>query len=192
MGPTRRTHRRLMHHAAHPSAAKKFHPHQLKSARRLLRNILDHPDDIMGNIRQYVNYWKPIFSLVLKSSLFDVSLSAESVLAAAYGFEVESKFNKYISLAAAAVDPLAEAMLPGTFLVDMLPMLKHIPDWFPGASFKRKAKQWRLKTLELRDRPFEDMKRKLVSACIHRVVHWELSQILLSRRWEKAGRRFVR
>jgi len=83
-------------------------------------------------------------------------------------------------------------MLPGTFLVDMLPMLKHIPDWFPGASFKRKAKQWRLKTLELRDRPFEDMKRKLVSACTHRVIHWELSQIPLFRRWEKAGRRFVR
>jgi len=56
MGLTRRTHRRLMHHAAHPSAAKKFNPHQLKSARRLLRNILEHPDDIMGNIRQYVNY----------------------------------------------------------------------------------------------------------------------------------------
>jgi len=109
----------------------------------------------------------------------DASLSAESVLAAAYGFEVESKFNKYISLAAAAVDPLAEAMLPGTFLVDMLPVLKYIPEWFPGASFKRKAKQWRLKTLELRDRPFEDMKRKLVSACTHQVIHWELNQIAI-------------
>jgi len=50
-----------MHHAVHPSAAKKFNPHQLKSARRLLRNILEHPDDIMGNIRQYVNSWIVIF-----------------------------------------------------------------------------------------------------------------------------------
>jgi len=176
MGLTRRTHRRLMHHAAHPSAAKKFNPHQLKSARRLLRNILEHPGDIMGNIRQYVNSQKPIFSL-LKSSSLDASHSAESVLTAAYGLEIESKFNKYISLAEAAIDPLVEALHPGAFLVDMLPVLKYIPDWFPGASFKRHAKRVRLKVLELRDRPFEDMKRKLVSACTLLVIHWELNQI---------------
>ena len=59
----------------------------------------------------------------------------------------------------------------------MLPVLKYIPDWFPGASFKRHAKRVRLKVLELRDRPFEDMKRKLVSTCTLLVIHWELNQI---------------
>ncbi len=31
----------------------------------------------------------------------------------------------------------------GSFLVDIFPLLRFISDWFPGAGFKRKAKEWR-------------------------------------------------
>jgi len=32
---------------------------------------------------------------------------------------------------------------PGAYIVDTLPFLRYLPDWFPGASFKRTAKEWR-------------------------------------------------
>ncbi|TFY79222.1 hypothetical protein EWM64_g4794 [Hericium alpestre] len=34
-------------------------------------------------------------------------------------------------------------MTPGIFLADTFPLLKYVPDWFPGAGWKRKAKEWR-------------------------------------------------
>ncbi|EEB96705.1 hypothetical protein MPER_04116, partial [Moniliophthora perniciosa FA553] len=42
-----------------------------------------------------------------------------------------------------------------TFVVDSLPWLKYIPDWFPGAGFKRKAKEWRKLYDNMANIPFE-------------------------------------
>lgn len=33
--------------------------------------------------------------------------------------------------------------MPGRWLVDTMPALKHVPDWFPGASFKRIGRAWK-------------------------------------------------
>jgi hypothetical protein len=30
---------------------------------------------------------------------------------------------------------IAELLIPGAFLVDIIPILKHVPEWFPGAKF---------------------------------------------------------
>ncbi|KAF8157041.1 cytochrome P450 [Crassisporium funariophilum] len=136
-GETWRRLRRLMHLSFHPSAALKLRPHELKSARGLLGRLLDDPDDLMGNLRH---------------------LSGEAILSTTYGLEIASKTDKFIQLAEASVDPCVPALIPGTFLVDVIPALKYVPDWFPGASFKRKAKAWRELALAFRDMPFESAK----------------------------------
>jgi len=41
--------------------------------------------------------------------------------------------------------------------------VKYIPSWFPGASFKRKAREWRKLSRDLIERPFEAVKHKMVS-----------------------------
>ncbi|PPQ67743.1 hypothetical protein CVT26_007030 [Gymnopilus dilepis] len=140
----RRTHRRLMHDSFHPTAAKQFRPQELKSARNLVRRLLDDPSDIMGEFRQ---------------------LSGEAILSSTYGLEVTSKDDKYIAIAKEGIDPVALALIPGTFLVDVIPALKYVPEWMPGASFKRKAKRWRQSALNVRDIPFEDAKREIVQGC---------------------------
>lgn len=50
-------------------------------------------------------------------------------------------FNSLVNKAAS--ESTAIATVPGTFLVDAFPSLKHVPDWMPGAGFKRIAKEWR-------------------------------------------------
>ena len=41
--------------------------------------------------------------------------------------------------------------------------VRYVPDWFPGANFKRLGKLWRLKVEKLRDMPYEATKKAIVS-----------------------------
>ena len=41
--------------------------------------------------------------------------------------------------------------------------VRHLPMWFPGAGFKRKAMQWRAKMEEFVDKPYELVKERMVS-----------------------------
>lgn len=63
------------------------------------------------------------------------------------------------------MDGLNEAAVPGAFLVDVIPLLKYVPKWFPGAGWKRKAEEWNaLRTIFLQ-KPFEEVKARMV--CFH-------------------------
>jgi hypothetical protein len=80
-----------------------------------------------------------------------------------YGIAVLEHNDPYISIAKEAIAGVAEAGVPGAFLVDLLPVLKYVPSWFPGAGFKRKAARWRAYIREMLERPYHRVKRELVS-----------------------------
>ncbi|KIJ26413.1 hypothetical protein M422DRAFT_784422 [Sphaerobolus stellatus SS14] len=48
----------------------------------------------------------------------------------------------------------SEASQPGNWLVDLIPWLRHVPDWMPGAEFKRKATQWSKLHMEVIEEPY--------------------------------------
>ena len=53
------------------------------------------------------------------------------------------------------------AARPGAYLVDFIPLLKYVPEWFPGAGFKRVAREgWEL-AQELQNKPFAWAKQQL-------------------------------
>ena len=56
-----------------------------------------------------------------------------------YGIAVKESDDPYISIAEVALNGAVEAGVPGAFLVDLVPILKYVPSWFPGAGFQRKA-----------------------------------------------------
>jgi hypothetical protein len=78
-----------------------------------------------------------------------------------YGIEVLEFNDPYIKIAEEAMHGMAVACVPGAFLVDFFPALAYIPSWFPGANFKRKAKQWRKVAFELLELPFAEAKRNI-------------------------------
>ena len=86
-----------------------------------------------------------------------------------YGITVQESNDPYVSNAEEALVGIAEAGLPGRFLVDMIPIMKHIPDWFPGAEFKRKAKHWRYINEWVSQKPWEFVKKQAVNP-----DYWEL------------------
>ena len=51
-------------------------------------------------------------------------------MSVSYGLTVLESNDPYITLAEEALQGVAEAGIPGTFLVDLLPVLKYVPSWF--------------------------------------------------------------
>lgn len=41
-------------------------------------------------------------------------------------------------------------------------IVRHVPDWLPGTSFKQKAAKWRKTVEQLRDEPYETIKSQIV------------------------------
>ena len=79
-----------------------------------------------------------------------------------YGITVQESDDPYISIAEVAMNGVAEAAIPGAFLVDFFPILKYVPSWFPGAGFQKKAALWREATKTMAEKPFHHVQEQLV------------------------------
>ncbi|KAG7086187.1 hypothetical protein E1B28_002148 [Marasmius oreades] len=124
----------------HPN--KLHRPHELRANRILLRNLLEDPTNYRDHLR------------LMAGSL---------LIAVTYGLETKDRTDPYMQNAEKALDVLLHAMNPGTFLVDSLPWLKHIPEWFPGAGFKRKAREWEKLYHKMADEAFDATKRDMAN-----------------------------
>jgi hypothetical protein len=93
---------------------------------------------------------------------FITSTFAATVMRIGYGIDVQESDDPYISIAEEALNGAAEAGIPGAFWVDMFPILKYVPSWFPGAGFQKKAARWREATNTMADKPFRHVQEQLV------------------------------
>ncbi|KAJ7495373.1 cytochrome P450 [Mycena latifolia] len=141
-GDTWRTNRRLLNQTFNVKAARQYRPLELAASRAVLPRLLDSPDGFFDHFYQ---------------------MAGELIMAVTYGIRIEPSNDPYITLANTVVQTSALAAVPGRFLVNTLPCLKYIPSWFPGAGFKRQAKEWSKLARELVDRPFAETKREMDS-----------------------------
>ena len=81
-----------------------------------------------------------------------------------YGITVQEFDDPYISIAEEALNGAAQAGTPGAFWVDFLPILKYVPNWFPGAGFQKKAACWREALNTMLEKPFLHVQEQLVQA----------------------------
>jgi hypothetical protein len=91
-------------------------------------------------------------------------MAGDTALSIAYGLEFQQENDPYLERSIAAVDALGAAGKQGAFLVDIFPILKHVPAWFPGASFQRKARVWRKLTEDTLELPYAEVKKEVVGA----------------------------
>ncbi|KDQ06236.1 hypothetical protein BOTBODRAFT_141195 [Botryobasidium botryosum FD-172 SS1] len=134
--------RKLIHPAMHKTAIKVHWPEQQREARELLRNLCERPNDFMKDIRTTIG---------------------KLIMLAVYGISVKSAEDKYIVMAEKALATVAQVASLGNSLVNIFPILKFVPQWFPGAGFKRRALAWRVTTEKMVDYPFAEVKQKLAS-----------------------------
>ena len=82
-----------------------------------------------------------IFLMTSKQALhfLRTSLIGSTTLSMTYSIKVQPHNDPYIKVAEEAVAAVTELLIPGAFLVDIIPILKYVPEWFPGAKFHSKA-----------------------------------------------------
>jgi len=151
-----RDHRKgLMKHFNH-TAVQKYHDIQVREARAFLFRMLqpDASSKLIPNIRQ------AFATLIMDTS---------------YGIRVSESNDPYIQTAELAMDGLNQAAVPGAFLVDIIPALKYVPKWFPGAGWKRKAEKWNELRKIFIEKPFEDVKSRMEQGDVKESI---LSQML--------------
>ncbi|CCM01268.1 uncharacterized protein FIBRA_03317 [Fibroporia radiculosa] len=89
-------------------------------------------------------------------------LVASTVFQITHGYGVANLDDPMTQLAEQTNDDFSRAATPGAFLVDAFPILQYVPDWFPGAGFKRKAKEWRKSSDKLRNEPYEMVEQQVI------------------------------
>ncbi|KAI0764993.1 cytochrome P450 [Fomes fomentarius] len=141
-GDGARRQRRLMVKALGPSAIPTYHPLLEIETQALLNRLLDEPKEFEAHIRRY---------------------AGTLTLSVVYGYSVTSNDDPLINLAEECVDILSNHIASGggIWAVDVFPFLQHLPLWFPGAGFKRKASAWKARMEEFVDKPFELVKSRM-------------------------------
>ena len=90
------------------------------------------------------------------------STFAATIMKIGYGISVQESDDPYVSIAEEVLNGVAVAGIPGSFLVDMFPILKYVPSWFPGAGFQKKAARWRELVNIMAEKPFLHVQEQLV------------------------------
>jgi hypothetical protein len=96
-------------------------------------------------------------------SVVVASNAGKTILESVYGMDVKDSSDRFVQIAVEALEALSAAGPAGSYLVDTFPVLRYIPDWFPGAAFKKQAKEWRKSVTAMPKETLEYMKTSMVS-----------------------------
>ncbi|KZV89528.1 cytochrome P450 [Exidia glandulosa HHB12029] len=146
-----RQHRRALHQHLNEAAAKTWWNTQQDLNVRFLKKLIDAPGDWWD-----LTHW----------------LAGANIMRMTFGIEIAKKDDPWIDLGIKVAEVASKAGSFGAFAVDIFPLLKYIPAWFPGAKFKRDAIEWRQVHVQAKNLPFQrvvkDMAAGNAMSCIAR------------------------
>ncbi|KAF9261945.1 cytochrome P450 [Marasmius fiardii PR-910] len=136
-----RLHRRTFHQFFQSRMVTEYYNIQRKRTTSLMQKLVSTPKDLFKHVRTH---------------------AGGIILEVVYGYHIQDNNDSFVKVADTALVGMRETGIPGTFLVDYIPMLKHLPAWFPGPTFKSKAEAWARDTDRLRDNPWTILKQSMV------------------------------
>jgi len=145
-----RRRRRLFQQQFKKDVALTCRPSQTRKIHGMLQKMLFAPDDFML-------HYQTVAAAIMMTTMYDNTISA---------FDVD----KSITITEHATRKMSEAFFPGAMAVNVLPFLRYLPSWFPGAGFKRFARGSKVYTDQMRNVPFARVKEKLLLVQKYRVL----------------------
>ncbi|KAF8588294.1 cytochrome P450 [Ramaria rubella] len=140
-GTTWRRHRRAFHQHFYPAAAARYQDIQVRQTREFLWKLRATPDEFLKVIQE---------------------LTTSTIMEVVYGLKVQSSNDRYYKVVDKALEGLAKVTTsPGVYMIDHLPFLKYMPEWIPGAGFKKTAKKWGELTKAMYMEPFAEVKKAM-------------------------------
>ncbi|KAJ3563463.1 hypothetical protein NP233_g8928 [Leucocoprinus birnbaumii] len=134
-----RVRRRLFQKYFNPSHAMVYELPQAKYVREFLHRLLDRPTEY----RSLLSHLTGAISITMT-----------------YGVDVLPEDDPNLAISRFAVQTIKECLVPGHAIVDMVPMARYLPAWFPGAGFQKVAARSRRDAAELRNGIFEQAYKK--------------------------------
>ncbi|KAF8510748.1 cytochrome P450 oxidoreductase [Gautieria morchelliformis] len=123
------------------SAITAFIPIQHLQTRLFLARTFEKPENLFSNIR------------LAQGAIF---------LRMSHGYNIKSSTSDpFVAVVEKAAQQFYIATVPGAWLVDTFPLLRFIPSWFPFASFKRVAAEFRATNMEQANLPHDFVKQQM-------------------------------
>ncbi|KAF4334154.1 oxidoreductase [Fusarium beomiforme] len=142
---TFRMHRKLTATQVSAKSISRFEPIQEQEVLRLLKRIHEHPNS--QNLPDYLT-----------------QASGSIMLRILYNYKTDSNKNDHIvSMANLVMEEFSKATTPGAWIVDFIPWLRHLPEWMPGAGFKKTARLFRKHLLQNVHDPYNYVREKMAS-----------------------------
>ncbi|KAF5250652.1 hypothetical protein FOXYS1_14866 [Fusarium oxysporum] len=86
------------------------------------------------------------------------------ILRIIYGYNIEpKKVDPLVNLIEKMMINFSDAFVPLSWAVDIVPSLARLPDWFPGTSFKKTAREWRNTTDQALNTPYNFVMDQMAS-----------------------------
>ncbi|CAA7262429.1 unnamed protein product [Cyclocybe aegerita] len=121
-GDNWRRQRRLVAQDFAQSNTPRYYSLQEREARILVRNIMDTPSSLVSQIKLRIGM---------------------IIIRVTYGYSIRSEDDALLATSLKAVENFSILMMPGNFLVDLIPPLKYLPRWLPGTRFFKTAEEMR-------------------------------------------------
>ncbi|KAJ7655820.1 cytochrome P450 [Mycena polygramma] len=138
-----RSYRRLAHSLfGSRSTMAGFEPLEELETHRFLKRLHAEPDKLQDHIR------KTAGAIILRIS---------------HGYKVKEGADPFVTLADIAVEQFSVSTSPGGFLVNLVPALRHLPSWFPGAGFQKTAKSWAQALDQMVEQPYQFVKQQMAA-----------------------------
>ncbi|KAL5514759.1 hypothetical protein ACEPAG_2075 [Sanghuangporus baumii] len=138
-GDEHRKSRQQLHRYLQQNTVSDYHEVQTVCTQKLLLRMLEDPAKYADHIRYS---------------------AGELIMKVGYGYQVAEKHDPYIELVERAMDSVTEAQR--FFLVNALPALQYLPEWFPGAQFLSTVKVGRDLSRQMLGKPFA-MAKELIA-----------------------------
>ena len=79
-----------------------------------------------------------------------------------YGLDIKETDDPHVKRSETAIGAISKVSGSGVYLVDILPILRHVPSWVPGAAFQKQAKELRKLQEDFRHLPYNETLRNIV------------------------------
>jgi hypothetical protein len=113
----------------------------------------------MDHLKTYVTVQLSYDSLIKMSY---IRLSVSIIMSAMYGYTVLPKNDPFQKLAEETMHAIISLTYPSAAIVNVIPFLRFLPTWFPGAGFRRVAQKAKEKVTRLLDFPYQFVQDNLV------------------------------
>nr|BAK09423.1 cytochrome P450 [Postia placenta] len=133
-------HRKYLQQFFHKQNIPKYYNIELKEVHHLLNDFLDDPENFTAHIKR---------------------LAGGVTMMLTYGHEVKSLEDPFIRVAEKGVLTIEAVGAVGAHVVDFVPWIRHLPDWFPGAVIKRLPPGTREDLHDFLHKPFNYVKERL-------------------------------